>query len=288
MIRKSSLLVGLLTATALIAAACTPGTGPAPQNWKVSPTSIKVIDGEDNDTGDEPYVIQLGFRSKLGTPKSSIVQISSQCRTSQLPAIDAGIDGTTVAIPAGGADVVFPGVQNLDIGDVILGTAPLEIFGSLSFVAERDAIFNTCALTDAFDQLLVPLLTDALDLLIANSPVPPTQEALVALLTDNIGSVLSGVLSFIGTILEGLGNPDDIVGVAAQILLPTSGAFAGLIDAGLAIGGVFQPGLETGILPIDSTGLKIRIGNLQPSSTTFTLENPGIATYEYTSSVRGL
>ena len=283
MIRKFTLLGSLVVATALVAAACTPG-GPAAQTWKVRPASIKVVDGEDNDTGDEPYVIQVGFRSKVGVAKSSSVQISSQCRTGTIPTTEAP-DGTTVAIPVGGADLTLPGVQNLDIGDVALNTAPLEIIGALTFVAERDAIFSTCALTDAFDSLLSPVLTDALNLLIAAQPVPPTQDEIVKLLTDNIGSILSSVLSFVGTILEGLGNPDDIIGVTAQILLPSTGAFAGLVDAGLAIGGVFKPGLETGILPIDSTGLKIRVGNLQPSTTTFTLENPGVATYEYTSSV---
>ena len=40
------------------------------------------------------------------------------------------------------ADITFPLVQNLDIGDVILGTAPLEIFGTLSFAMERDAILQ--------------------------------------------------------------------------------------------------------------------------------------------------
>jgi hypothetical protein len=283
MIRKFTLLGSLVAAVALVAGACTPG-GPAAQTFKVRPTSVKIVDGEDNDSGDEPYVIQVGFRSKVGVAKSSSAQISSQCRTGTLPTTEAP-DGTTVTIPAGAADVNLAGVQNLDIGDIAMNNAPFEIIGALTFVAERDAIFNTCALTDAFDSLLVPILTDALDLLIAAQPVPPTQEQLIALLTDNIGSVLSGVLSFVGTILEGLGNPDDIVGVTAQVLLPFSGALAGLVDAGLAIGGIFQPGLETGILPVDSTGLKIRIGNLQPSVTKFTLENPGIATYEYTSTV---
>lgn len=287
MIRKSALAVGLLTATALVAAACTPGTGPAPVTWKVRPDSIKVLQSEDNDTGDEPYVIQVGFRSKLGVSKSSSVQVASQCRSGQLTPIDAGVIGTTVAIPAGSADITFGGVQNLDIGDVVLNTAPLEILGTISFAAERDAPFSSCLLTDAFDQIFSGVLTDALNLLIADSTVPPTQDALVKLLTDNISNVLSGVFTLLGTILEGFGNPDDIVGVAAQILLPTSGTFAGLLDAGLAIGGIFQPGLETGILPIDSTGIRIRVGNLQPSSTTFTLENKYIAKYEYTSSVIG-
>ncbi|MFM7069295.1 MAG: hypothetical protein ACKOYM_07530 [Actinomycetes bacterium] len=284
MLRKFS-VPALIAAMALVAGACTLPPGPTPKSWTIRPASIKIIDGEDNDyNGDEPYVIQLGFRSKVGVNESSSTTVTSQCRTGTIPTAP-GPDGTTVQIPAGGADTRFTGVQNLDIGDVLLQTAPLEILGTMSFVAERDAIFSSCALTDAFDQLLSSVLTDALDLLIAAQPVPPTQEQLVALLTDNIGHFLNAILSFLGTILEGLGNPDDIVGVVAQIFLPTSGAFAGLIDAGLAIGGIFKPGLETGILPIDSTGLRIRIGQMRSSSTTFSVEIPYAAKYDFTSTV---
>ena len=75
MIRKFTLLGSLVAAVALVAGACTPG-GPAAQTFKVRPTSVKIVDGEDNDSGDEPYVIQVGFRSKVGVAKSSSAQIS--------------------------------------------------------------------------------------------------------------------------------------------------------------------------------------------------------------------
>jgi hypothetical protein len=114
---------------ALVASACTPG-GPAAQTFKVRPTAIKVVDGEDNDTGDEPYVIQVGFRSKVGVAKSSSAQISSQCRTGTLPTTEAP-DGSTVAIPAGAADVNLAGVQNLDIGDIAEATDALHAVAPL-------------------------------------------------------------------------------------------------------------------------------------------------------------
>ncbi len=283
--KRISAAGALLVVLSLVAAACTIG-GPAPVDWKVKPVSIKVVDGEDNDAGDEPYVIQVGFRSKLGVAGSSAVQLSSQCYSGALPAPDAAPDGTTVAVPPGTADISFPQAQNLDIGDVLLGTAPLEIFGTMSFVMERDGIFGGCAISDALGSALLPVINDALNLLIASSPVPPTQEQLIDLIVSNLGNFLSAVGSFLGAFIEGLGNPDDILGVGVQILLPTSGAFTDLLNTAFAIGGIFAPGLEQGFIPIDSlpSAIKIRVGSLVPSNATFDFEGDA-AHYVYSSTV---
>ena len=44
---------------------------------------------------------------------------------------------------------------------------------------------------------------------------------------------------------------DDIIGVAVQIHLPTTGALTDLIKTGLAVGGLFAPGLEQGFIPVE-------------------------------------
>lgn len=283
--KRISAAGALLVVLSLVAAACTIG-GPAPVDWKVKPVSVKVVNGEDNDSGDEPYVIQVGFRSKLGVAGSTAVQLSSQCYSGALPAPDAAPDGTTVAVPPGTADISFPQAQNLDIGDVLLGTAPLEIFGTMSFVMERDGIFGGCAISDALGSALLPVINDALNLLIASSPVPPTQEQLIDLIVGNLGNFLSAVGSFLGAFIEGLGNPDDILGVGVQILLPTSGAFTDLLNTAFAIGGIFAPGLEQGFIPIDGlpSAIKIRVGSLVPSNATFDFEGDA-AHYVYSSTV---
>ncbi|HMR96792.1 MAG TPA: hypothetical protein PKE05_14740 [Microthrixaceae bacterium] len=283
--KRLSAIGALLVAVSLLGAACTVG-GPAPTDWKVKPATIKVVTGEDMDAGDEPYVIQVGFRSKLGVAGSTHVQVASQCRSGALPATDAAPNGTTVAIPAGSADVTFPQAQNLDIGDVLLGTAPLEIFGTLTFVMERDGILDSCAMTDAFESALVPVMHDALETLIASSPVPPTQEQLISLIVDNIGNFLNAVGSFLAAIIEGLGNPDDVIGVGVQILLPTAGAFTDLLNTAFSIGGVFLPGLESGFIPINGlpSSVKIRVGSLLPSAATFDFDGDA-AHYVYSSIV---
>ncbi|MHB1137699.1 MAG: hypothetical protein ACYC2O_02000 [Microthrixaceae bacterium] len=284
--RKISAIVTFGLMAALIGAACTPN-GPAPSQWKVSAKSITVHDSEDNDGGDEPYVMQLGFRSKLGVDGSSKSTFASQCYTRKLPANNAAPSGTTIEVPAGAADILLPNVQNLDVGDLALGTAPFEIIGTLSFVAERDGVFpDSCAVSDALKSLLGPVLEDALELFIAESPTPPTTEDLIQLIVDNIGNFLSGLGSMIGSVIEGLGNPDDIIGIAAQIHLPTSGALTDLIKTGLAIGGLFQPGLEQGFIPIEGlpSSLLIKVGPLVSSSSTFRFDT-AVADYSYVSKI---
>ncbi|MBM3661424.1 MAG: hypothetical protein FJW94_00820 [Actinobacteria bacterium] len=284
--RISAIGIAVLAGLAVIAASCTPPTGPAPRNWKVRPVSIEVLDQEDTDGGDEPYVIQIGFRSKLGVAGSTDVSIASQCRSGALPPADSGPVGAVVSVPPGSADISFPGVTNLDVGDLALGFAPLEIIGTLAFVAERDGIFATCAITDLLDSSVRPLLDDALELLIASQPVPPTQEQLIALITDNISSLLGVIGGLIAAFIEGFGNPDDIIGIAAQIHLPTAGAFTNLLNTAFQIAGLFEPDLSLGILPLDQlgSGLKIRVGSLTSSTVDILLGVPGTS-YRYRSSV---
>lgn len=282
---RPSIVALVLAAVAMVGAAC--AAPPAPTEWRVSPQSVTVHHGEDRDGGDEPYVIQVGFRSKLGVPGSSSTSISSQCTHNRLPATNAAPDGTTSAIPAGSADIVFPGVQNLELSDLAGGQIPFEVIGTISFVMERDGIFTGCAVTDLFNNALRGVLRDALEMLIANSDTPPTAEALIDLIVDNLGSFLAAAGNLIGAVLEGFGNPDDVIGVAAQIHLPTRGALTDLIRTGLAIGGLFAPGLEHGFIPIDGlpSALQIRVGTLSPSAATFRFSTPGVADYSYRSAV---
>ncbi len=283
--RRSSVLALLTVAVALVGAAC--AAPPDPTEWKVSPRSITVHSGEDRDGGDEPYVIQVGFRSKLGVPGSSSTSISSQCSHNRLPANNAAPNGTTVEVPAGSADIAFPGVQNLEVSDLAAGKIPFEVIGTLSFVMERDGIFAGCAVTDLFNNALRGVLRDALELLIANSETPPTTEALIDLIVDNLGDFVAAAGNLIAAVLEGFGNPDDIIGVAAQIHLPTRGALTDLIRTGLSVGGLFAPGLEHGFIPVEGlpSSLQIRVGTLSTSSANFRFTIPGVADYGYRSAV---
>lgn len=282
---RSALAVVLVVTAGILAAACTPG-GPPPSNWKVSPKLITVHHQEDFDAGDEPYVMQLGFRSKLGVPNSSSTSFSSQCYNGMLPAQDSAPSGTTVTVPAGAATINLGDIQRLDVGDLALGTAPLEIIGTLTFVAERDGVFQSCALSDALQAALSGTVRDAIELLIARSDVPPTTQAIIDLVVNNLGNFLQAAASLVGTFIEGLGDPDDIIGIAAQIHLPTSGALTDLINTGLAIGGLFAPGLDQGFIPVDGlpSSLQIKVGTITPSDSYFRFTSPA-ADYTYVSTI---
>lgn len=278
-LRTSALLVFAVTA-GLLAAACTPG-GPPPSSWKVSPKSITVHDKEDHDPGDEPYVMQLGFRAKLGVRDSASTTFASQCYTKKLPAQNAAPAGTTLEVPAGAADINLGDIQRLDLGDIALGTAPLEIIGTLTFVAERDGILQSCALSDALKSALSKTVRDAMELLIARSDVPPTTDDLIKLVVDNITNFLQAAASLVGTVIEGLGDADDIIGVAAQIHLPTTGALTDLIKTGLSLGGLFSPGLDQGFIAVDGlpSSLQIKVGTINQSTAKFRFTGQG---YDYT------
>jgi hypothetical protein len=275
----------LVVVAALVGSACAPL--PAPVTWTVRPASITVHDGEDNDGGDEPYVIQVGFRSEISNPGSSTTSISSQCYRNRLPAMNAGPDGATVNVPAGAADVAFTGVENVDIADLLTNAAAFEVIGTLSFVMERDGIFaGGCAISDALRTALLDVIREALELLIASAPQPPTIEELIDLLVANIGDFLAAAGSLIGAVLEGFGNPDDVVGVAAQIHLPTKGTLSELVNTALRAAGLTTPGAGNGIIPIDGLpgSLQIRVGTLTPSTTTFRFTTPA-ADYSYVSTI---
>ncbi len=278
--KKKAILVGaLFAALTLIAAACTPPSGPAPRTWRVKATSVLVNDKEDPDPGDEPYTIQLGFRSKLGVPNTSWVGVQSDCPWSLAPE-NAAPSGTLYNMDSGHSDIVFPEAQNLDIGDVLFGLAPLEIFGTMTFLVERDVlpIFNSCEVTALVQSALPGILRDSLNVLIAGSAVPPTEQQLVDLLVDNIDSFLEAALHAIGIQLEGLGNPDDILGVAIQIHLPTTGTFKSLLDIGFQLAG-----LDNGELPIAELpdSVKVRVGHLLPSSASFHFQGGIQTSYDY-------
>ena len=83
-----------------------------------------------------------------------------------------------------------------------------------------------------------------------------------------------------------MGNPDDVIGVAAQIHLPTRGGLTDLVNGALDLAGLFSPGLEDGFIPIDGlpSSLQIRVGTLSPSTTQFRFTSPGVD-YSYRSSV---
>lgn len=272
---KKSAIVSAVLALVLLAAGCTPD-GPAGRTWTVRPATVEVVRKSSQITaGDRPYFVQIGFRSKLGVPNSTHVDVVSQCKNNRLPEPDAAPQGTVHTVPEGAADIVFPEAQNLDIGDVLFGTAPLEIFGTLTFAVNRNVvpIFDgSCALGDALQTMIAPTMGSALEALIARSSVPPTQEQLIDLIVSNLGSYLEAIGQLLWSQIEGiLSAPDAIVGIGVQILIPTQGAFTDLLNTGFGLAGFLIPQFQNGFVNIDELPalLQIRVGQLTNEAATF-------------------
>jgi hypothetical protein len=261
-------------AASLVAAACTP---PAPPKvtWKVKPAHIEVIDQDDWDAGDEPYVIQMGFRSVYGKKNTSHSMVTSQCPWT-VPATNSVPAGTTHLIPDGAAAITFPEAQNLDIGDLLLNLAPFEIFGTLTVVMERDVVLSSCEWSEVF-RSMQPVINQVLNAALGTPNNAITQEELIDILVSNIMTFLNTAAHLIGTQLEGLlASPDDLIGMAMQIHLPTKGVLTDLINVGLSLAGI-----SNGQIPIEElTGtevpdnLKVRVGHLLPSAATFDFDMP--------------
>jgi hypothetical protein len=143
----------------------------------------------------------------------------------------------------------------------------------MSFVMERDVLIGTCAWTETINAVLPGILRDSLNLLIGNSPIPPTEQQLVDLVVGLLDDFLAAIPGAIAITVEGVGaSPDDLLGVALQIHLPTAGAFTSLLDIGLTLAGIDNGHLDIPDLP---PTIKFRIGKLLPSSASFTFEGVG-------------
>jgi hypothetical protein len=146
---------------------------------------------------------------------------------------------------------------------------------------ERDVIIGTCEWAELFGSM-IPLLNGVLDAALGTPGNAVSEQELVDLLVSNIMTFLTTAAHLIGTQLEGIfASPDDMVGLAMQIHLPTQGAFTDLLNFGLALAGI-----NNGEIPIEEltgtevpSNMKVRIGHLLPSHAYFDFDVPGGAHY---------
>ena len=132
--------VAIIAAFGLTAVACTPPGGPAAVNWSFRGTHITVNDVQDEvcvvfcvNTSDEPYLLQVAFRVKIGLPNSAQAFVVKG-GTIQSLSVNRGanLDANT------GAQVNFNGVQPLDILDTLDTNNHLEVVGTYTWASEED------------------------------------------------------------------------------------------------------------------------------------------------------
>jgi hypothetical protein len=124
----------------------------------------------------------------------------------------------------------FPNLKSVDVADLVYGYQP-EVAGTVSFAYEEDQVFGSGNVADTvsgFANALKTVLNDT----IAVGSLPADGEDAADLLVGVIGDVF---LSFIGNtllgFLSGLGNADDLIGIAPIIGVGINGTLASLANA---------------------------------------------------------
>lgn len=243
--------VALLTVVAVTAAACGAPPPPPPQssaNWKIQASTLTVVDDNNDCFGlcaaDEPYLVNLGFRVQFNTPNSAstfvVDDVSNELKCPGSPPSGLFADtsscatGESTGVPAAMGLISFPGLKLVDVGDLLFQYSP-EVAGAFTFAYEEDQVFGSGNVADTVASF-AGALRNVLNSTVATGTLPTDGNAAAALIVDVIGDV---ALSFIGNtllgLLSGLGNADDLIGVAPVIVVGVTGTLASLVNlAGLS------------------------------------------------------
>ncbi|MGB6059060.1 MAG: hypothetical protein WBF71_12450 [Microthrixaceae bacterium] len=251
MINNRKLMVTLFAMVAVIgmASACTPpasdGTLPT-KNWSFKGTTVRVDDAQDAvdvpligcvvNCKDEPYLLNIGFRVKIGVPGSAQAWAVNN-RTSAPQDVGAG---STVSVGAAGGPVVFNNVAPVDLLDLANTNNHLEIMGTYVWASEEDQIGNGLAADS-----MASLLKDALNETLAKESLDNLDANFILdLVFSNIGNALGIAVQNIP--LFGLG--DDVMGGALYIGIGAQGTLGSLLDT--AIGETPFPQVNIPVLDI--------------------------------------
>jgi hypothetical protein len=246
--------VAMLGAIGLTAACApqAPGGGVASTNWAFKGTSVRVNDSQDSIgicwpaslCQDEPYLLNIGFRVKIGVPGSAQAFVINP-RTSAPENVS---EGQTVNVVGSAAEskTTFNGVQPMDLLDLANTNNKLEIVGTYVWGSEEDQVGNGVG-ADA----VAALLKDGLNATLAQENLTNLDASfIIDLVLDNIGGALGIVAQNIP--LFGLG--DDIMGGGMYIGIAARGTLGSAIDA--LLGSTTFPNIEIPVvdLPPDING----------------------------------
>jgi len=251
-------LTGVLVSTAMLATACPENapvyTGPPTATRTFQANTVTVNSSNDGcflvcPYKDEPKVINIGFRVKLGVANSASAQVViGSNHWNGLFEQGPGEGSSHTYVGNERAAVTFNNVAMPDILDLAQG-APLEITGVWAWKVEDDGILaaNANNMANAIASALVPVLNQT----VAASSVPSDPSQIVSTILSAIGNL--GFFNLFATgftaILNNLNiSSDDVVGSAMYIGVGSSGTLAGIIDA--AVGGNAFPSIAIPALKI--------------------------------------
>jgi hypothetical protein len=221
-------ITALLVVSGLLAAACVPPP-PTGQNWSFRGTSVTVNNSQDEvcvllcvNSEDEPYLLQVAFRVRIGAPNSAQAWTVKGTAPQDVPV------GATRTFTGGqNATVTFGNVKALDTADLLDSNNKMEVFGTYTWAAEED-ILDT--LSGAANDT-ASILKNTLNATLAQSSLPTDPNDLVDLIVDNIGDAFTLLLS---NIIPTFGLADDTLGGAVYVGIGAKGGLGGLIDPILA------------------------------------------------------
>ena len=250
MTRTRSWVVGAVAMLGVmgLAAACAPQApdgGVASPNWAFKGTSVKVNSSQDAvydpifgacisfaGCKDEPYLLNIGFRVKIGVPNSAQTFVVN-------PRTDAPEDvapGQTVNVVGTAAEskTTFAGVKPMDVLDLANSNNKLEIVGTYVWSSEEDQVGNGVG-ADA----VAGLLKDGLNATLAQQDLTNLDASfIIDLVLDNIG----GALGIVAQNIPLLGLGDDILGGGMYVGIAARGTLGSAIDA--LLGSTTFPNIE--------------------------------------------
>lgn len=254
-----SWLAGAVAMFAVIglAASCAPtapGGGIATTNWSFKGTSVKVNSSQDAiydpifgaciaipNCKDEPYLLNIGFRVKIGVPGSAqvfVVNPRTDAPENVAPGQTVNVVGT-----AAESKTTFNGVQALDLLDLGDPNNHLEITGTFVWASEEDSIGNGL-MADG----VAGVLKDALNATIGSANLTDLDASfIIDLILDNIG----GAFGILANNFPTLGFGDDILGSGMYIGIGATGTLGAALDG--VIGSTAFPTISIPVLP-DITG----------------------------------
>lgn len=232
------MIVGMVAAFAAVAASCTPATPPPPINWSFKGTNITVNEPQDGvydpifhaclaipNCNDEPYLLQVAFRVRIGEPNSAQAWV---VKGATMPSLGKGASRTLTA--AEQAKVDFTGVQPLDVLDALNPANKMDIVGTYTWAAEEDTFDSLTggaqSVADAFKT--------ALNSTLAAGTLPSGDtNALLNLVFSALFGNFNTPFKLILANIPCLGLCDDVLGGAVYVGLGVTGTLASAIDGAL-------------------------------------------------------
>lgn len=253
-LRRPAFAVAALSILSLLAAACV--QPPNTDSWEVKATKVVNVDSQDEirvfgacvaipNCNDEPYVINVASRVKIGVPNSASGFVVSS-RNNNPENVPEG--ETRILSGAAGAPAQFNGLRRLDVGDLLNTNNKLEVVIVYSWVMEEDLVAVNTAANNVKD-----ILVDALNSTLATGSLPSDPADLLDLILGNLGNAFTLLLSNIP--LLGLG--DDVGGGAFQVGIAAKGGLAGIIDA--AVGTATLPTFAIPVLDLPPDIMHVNI-----------------------------